>query len=81
MKRFCVLPALLLFFSIAHAQDEPSVIGQARRFPPQTGRRPHERRSKSRSARSLRSSTSAQRAKGISRNGNHPEQSSGPQFC
>src|SRR5258706_54402 len=25
MKRFAVLPALLLFFSIAHAQDEPSV--------------------------------------------------------
>src|SRR6267378_7911509 len=25
MKRFAVLPVLLLFFSIAHAQDEPSV--------------------------------------------------------
>src|SRR6267142_4127003 len=33
MKRFAVLPALLLFFSIAHAQDEPSVSAKRDVYP------------------------------------------------
>jgi len=66
MKRFAVLPALLLFLSMAHAQDAPSVSASAT-FPPQTGKDarmkaleeqpPHAR---------WRGSTPAQRAKGTS---------------
>src|SRR6202171_4257488 len=36
MKRFAVLPALLLFFSIAHAQDAPSVSAKRGVFPADT---------------------------------------------